>query len=150
MSTKPKRFRGMELTRDDLWCRIHEHVGKYYDPDGPGYNRIAKIEAKALRLLPLWRKWGLQALYNQGHQAACVGYAHAISSERWIPFAEMMPEPPTEGDSRILVLYLKNDYAQMLEAREEDWEDTSGYSLEELLLETDFTHWKYLQPPEAS
>jgi hypothetical protein len=70
--TRPKRFRGMELTEEEV-CAIVLERGRFW----PSLPKREKRLARAKRLLPLWRKLGLQALYNQGHQAACVGYEHA-------------------------------------------------------------------------
>lgn len=58
-----RRFRDMRLTTDDMWSRIGDHIGRNYDPDGYGYSKqCARLEARAKRLLPLWREWGLLEL----------------------------------------------------------------------------------------
>jgi|SRR5690606_12495614 len=68
--SKPKHFRDMSLTEDDLWSRICEYEGKHYDPDGYGYYaQRERLEARAQRLLPLWRKWGLRDLTERAEAA---------------------------------------------------------------------------------
>lgn len=58
-----RRFRDMRLTTDDMWSRIGDHIGRNYDPDGYGYSKqCARLEARAKRLLPLWRDIGLREL----------------------------------------------------------------------------------------
>lgn len=85
--TRPKCFRGMELTEEDIWSRISEHVGKNYDPDGFGYNRVAKLEVKAMRLLPLWRKWTIQ---RERLWFALIGLGLDVEGdERDMPLTEM-------------------------------------------------------------
>lgn len=75
-----------------------------------------------------------------------------ISSERWIPFAEMMPEPPTEGEKRIVVAYVEDEEDPYLfRVRGGQWvasDEIADWSLSEL--NPDGAHWRYLQPPEAS
>jgi len=83
-----------------------------------------------------------------------------ISSERWIPFAEMMPEFPKEGDTRMLVIMPHGAPEQTIALACQDfpednhrvWADRGGTSLGQFLAgisRTEFTHWRYLQPPRG-
>lgn len=74
-----RRFRDMRLTTDDMWSRIGDHIGRNYDPDGYGYSKqCARLEARAKRLLPLWRDIGLRELRYDGW---IDGHNHATSRE---------------------------------------------------------------------
>lgn len=79
-----------------------------------------------------------------------------ISSERWIPFAEMMPEHTAPGDKRALlasrvgfepyILSRTGTDAQWVCWRDRD--ETDYDTLAELIADG-VTHWRYLLPPEA-
>ena len=77
--TRPKRFRDMSLTDDEVVAIIERDM---YTRDGllPGADVRAqcwRLYDRAKRLLPLWRRWGLENLqidgyqggYNDGHKA---------------------------------------------------------------------------------
>lgn len=64
-----RRFRDMSLTDGEVELRVGEHVWQHYDPDGPGYDRSQVLLARARRLLPLWRKWGLRDLWSERRDA---------------------------------------------------------------------------------
>jgi hypothetical protein len=75
-----------------------------------------------------------------------------ISSERWIPFAEMMPAPPQPGEKRVVVAYVEDEEDPYLfRVCGGQWvasDEFADWSLSELT--PDGAHWRYLQPPEAS
>jgi hypothetical protein len=75
-----------------------------------------------------------------------------ISSERWIPFAEMMPEPPQPGEKRVVVAYVEDEEDPYLfRVRGGQWvasDELADWSLSALT--PDGAHWRYLTPPEAS
>jgi hypothetical protein len=77
-----------------------------------------------------------------------------ISSERWIPFAEMMPESPAKGEQRCLLASRVGFEPYVLSpTKERIWvlnpgEDRSVVLSE--LIEEGVTHWRYLTPPEAT
>ncbi len=75
-----------------------------------------------------------------------------ISSERWIPFAEMMPETPRASKKRVVVAYVEDEEDPYLFcARNGQWiasDEIAEWSLSELT--PDGAHWRYLTPPEAS
>jgi hypothetical protein len=60
--TRPKRFRGMELTEEDVEAIVARHsLGR------PGYFPGVDVRAgfwqlydRTVRLLPLWRKWSIE------------------------------------------------------------------------------------------
>lgn len=79
-----------------------------------------------------------------------------ISSERWIPFVEMMPEHTVPGDKRALLASRVGFEPYILsrtgtEARWICWRnrDETDYDTLDGLIVDGVTHWKYLQPPEA-
>jgi hypothetical protein len=59
----------MSLTEEEVIAMVRER-GCFL----PSLAKREKRLARAKVLLPLWRKLGLQELYNQGHRAACEGY----------------------------------------------------------------------------
>lgn len=66
--TRPKRFRDMSLTEGDVVSIIERDM---YTRDGllPGTDVRAqcwRLYDRAVRLLPLWRKWGLEYLRTDG------------------------------------------------------------------------------------
>jgi hypothetical protein len=67
-----------------------------------------------------------------------------ISSERWIPFAEMMPEV-IPADDRVVVAIGKGVVPM--------WSYMSDPSLPGFIAKVtqygEYTHWRYLTPPEA-
>ncbi len=70
-----RRLRDMSLTEDEASRRAYAYIFDYYQTVPPyRASRYLNILDRAKRLLPLWRQWGLQALYNQGHRAACEEY----------------------------------------------------------------------------
>lgn len=77
--TKPKRFRGMELTEHD--------AGKMARRAWPDTREYHRIIAKAQRLLPLWRKWAIE---RERLWFALIGLGLDIEGdERDMPRAEM-------------------------------------------------------------
>jgi hypothetical protein len=113
---------------------------------------------------PLWRAvlqgpWEYTcALFNSeglssGDGSVCL--TRLISSERWIPFEEMMPEPPVKGDQRKF-LALPDwdaedvDIIDVYEASGKTWRDRHSIPLNLDAPQSDYTHWRYIQPPEAS
>lgn len=74
--THPKRFRDMSLTErelDDLvsWMRRDCYLRTIENPDIVGISEayLDRFEARAKRLLPLWRQWGLSNCRAAGYSA---------------------------------------------------------------------------------
>lgn len=73
-----------------------------------------------------------------------------ISSERWIPFAEMMPEPPGKGNSKRLVICSESHQMLLLEELHGKWTHSESGIPAELSQALILWSWRYLLPPEAS
>lgn len=90
---------------------------------------------------------------NGCHKLSGSRLVRLVSSERWIPFTEMMPEPPAEGDKRYLLLGSTDDpepeWIRFSEA-ESAWDDGYGNGPEEWTEDGRCDVWRYIQPPEAT
>lgn len=77
--TRTRRFRDMSLTEEEAEAIMYNHPDFfarhdiYFERENPETgeievteNRGAIIVARAKRLLPLWRKWGLRELFDRG------------------------------------------------------------------------------------
>lgn len=64
--TRPKRFRGMELTEEEAAAMAQEHWRPDFATAEDG--AWSAYVDRCMRLLPLWRKWGMNELYNQGRR----------------------------------------------------------------------------------
>jgi hypothetical protein len=73
-----------------------------------------------------------------------------ISSERWIPFAEMMPDEPANGDSKRLVICSESHQMLLLKGLHGKWTHSESGIPAELSQALIRWSWRYLQPPEAS
>jgi hypothetical protein len=135
------------------------HVGdRWADQFGDEWF-IYGTEPKAGAVMALCQATYMHKSFNSGGVQTVFGdktwdnvprLTRLISSERWIPFAEMMPEPPTKDDDRVMVIYRKAYATQMLEAYGQSWQDIGGRTLNTWFGTYKYTHWKYIQPPEAS
>lgn len=96
-------------------------------------------------------KIGRVEIFRYGRSLSGVVLTRLISSERWIPFAEMMPEEPVlDKESRSLLIYRKATDVQVLDAFGNVWHDVGGRTLKTWVTLHRFTHWRYLLTPEAS
>lgn len=83
-----------------------------------------------------------------------------ISSERWVPFAEMLPDSADDRPGQMLVVEYATDTPSLFISRERDegrfeWCERWGDNGYERLTPSDMraiggTHWRYLTPPESS
>lgn len=74
-----------------------------------------------------------------------------ISSERWIPFAEMMPEAPMEGDKRRLLLGFTTGQILLCKELGGSWSHVeSGARVGLDTARNMCAFLRYLTPPEAS
>lgn len=83
-----------------------------------------------------------------------------ISSERWIPFAEMLPDSADDRPGQMLVVEYATNTPSLFISSEGDegwfeWRERWGDNGYERLTPSDMrdiggTHWRYLTPPEAS
>lgn len=77
-----RRFRDMRLTEDEVETEVYMHTGLVTDnafypgmrtsrfrsfDDGQDNSRYLRFMARAKRLLPLWREWGLRNLYRDSY-----------------------------------------------------------------------------------
>lgn len=86
-----------------------------------------------------------------------VSLTRLISSERWIPFTEMMPEHTAPGDKRALLASRVGFEPYILSRTETEgcwvcWRDRNETDCDTLdkLISEGVTHWRYITPPEAS
>jgi hypothetical protein len=94
---------------------------------------------------------GATTVFTYGRSLSGPVLTRLISSERWIPFAEMIPEKPQAGEKRIVVAYVEDEEDPYLfRVRGGQWvasDEIADWSLSELT--PDGAHWRYILPPEA-
>ena len=118
----------------DRWAdNIDDEWWLYYDDISEGLRGVRTRDG-----VSHWFVDGKNKLYS-------VTLTRLISSERWIPSAEMMPEA-APGDRRVVVAFGKGVVPM--------WSYMSDPQLPAFLAEVEksgvYTHWRFLQPPEAS
>jgi hypothetical protein len=98
---------------------------------------------------------GVTVVFTYGRSMSGLVLTRLISSERWIPFAEMMPEAPETVGKRRLVVCDHHGEMMFLVPMLREPAATNTWRCLEFPFGITFTAncgwtWKYLQPPEAS